>query len=211
MGDARLRDLERCYRESGAEDDLERWLVERLRAGELDRDRLRVAADLGSAAAARAIDAPVPPAVGRFSPRLVDLDVELVLRIYAAAARGRLEEQLARPGVAPATEGWPKDYRVAVEAAEEQVVCPCEGHVALAISAAVELQKGRHRPFGEALLTIRRAARAAVARERRAVLALRPRFRPGDRSAVRNDVVPWLLGVGDPLRARVVGRRAARG
>lgn len=47
MTDARLRDLERRFRETGAEADEAAWLVERVRIGVLPRERVELAAALG--------------------------------------------------------------------------------------------------------------------------------------------------------------------
>ena len=44
MTDERLRELERCWRESGSVEDEAAWLRERVRVGELSEARLRLAA-----------------------------------------------------------------------------------------------------------------------------------------------------------------------
>jgi len=51
VSDARLRDLERAWRESGALEDELAWLGERVRAGELSEERLRLSASFGHPAA----------------------------------------------------------------------------------------------------------------------------------------------------------------
>ncbi|MCO5170330.1 MAG: hypothetical protein M9894_28675 [Planctomycetes bacterium] len=61
MSDARLRDLERRWRETGDPDDGAVWLRARLRAGDLDRDRLDLAAYCGHPAAQRLSDRRPPP------------------------------------------------------------------------------------------------------------------------------------------------------
>lgn len=55
MVDATVREHERRWRETGAPDDMARWLVARLRAGELTPERLELAACLGSRAARAAL------------------------------------------------------------------------------------------------------------------------------------------------------------
>ncbi|MCA8923515.1 MAG: hypothetical protein KDD82_16990 [Planctomycetes bacterium] len=50
MGDERLRELERRWRERGSLEAEAAWLKERVRAGELPRERLQLAATLGGAA-----------------------------------------------------------------------------------------------------------------------------------------------------------------
>lgn len=57
--DATLQALERRWRQTGAVDDEARWLGARLRAGDLARERLVFAADLGHAAAQVALGRPV--------------------------------------------------------------------------------------------------------------------------------------------------------
>jgi hypothetical protein len=54
VADARLRELERRWRETGAVQDEAAWLAERVRAGQLARGRLELAARLGHAGASTA-------------------------------------------------------------------------------------------------------------------------------------------------------------
>lgn len=62
MSDARLRELERRWRETGERADEVALLAERVRAGHLERRDLALAAHLGHAAAAELVDlAPTPP------------------------------------------------------------------------------------------------------------------------------------------------------
>jgi hypothetical protein len=66
--DARLRELERRARESGSVEDSAVWLRERLRAGDVNREQLVLAAYLGHAGARAFLEdearaAPAPPAV----------------------------------------------------------------------------------------------------------------------------------------------------
>lgn len=60
MSDARLRELERAWRTTGAVADEAAWLAERVRTGGLAEVRLLLAAELGHAAAAQAVAAPLP-------------------------------------------------------------------------------------------------------------------------------------------------------
>ncbi len=63
MSDERLRELERRWRESGSVEDEAAWLLERVRVGELDQDRLELAAYCGHGAARVALgDAAARPA-----------------------------------------------------------------------------------------------------------------------------------------------------
>jgi hypothetical protein len=61
VSDARLRELERRFRETGAPDDEAAWLRERLRAGELEERLLRLADRLRHPAAALALGTPAAP------------------------------------------------------------------------------------------------------------------------------------------------------
>ena len=54
MSDERLRELERRWKETGSVEDEAAWLSERVRAGELTEERLRLAAALGQPAAVAA-------------------------------------------------------------------------------------------------------------------------------------------------------------
>ena len=51
MADDRLRELERRWKESGAVDDEAAWLLERVRVGGLEAERLQLAAYCGHAGA----------------------------------------------------------------------------------------------------------------------------------------------------------------
>lgn len=67
MGDLKIRELERRFKETGALADEAPWLAERLRVGTLSRDRLALAGFLGSAAAQlvlapSAVESPAPSA-----------------------------------------------------------------------------------------------------------------------------------------------------
>jgi hypothetical protein len=55
MSDQRLRDLERRWRETGTVEDEAAYLLERVRAGDLSRERLEIAAYLGHEGAAMAL------------------------------------------------------------------------------------------------------------------------------------------------------------
>jgi len=64
VSDARLRELERRWKETGSPDDEAAYLLERVRVGDLTRERLELAAYCGRQGAARAC-ASQPPAEGR--------------------------------------------------------------------------------------------------------------------------------------------------
>ena len=62
MADAKLRDLERRWKETGSPDDEAAYLLERVRVGDLSRERLELAAYCGHEGSRRAVGSDqVPP------------------------------------------------------------------------------------------------------------------------------------------------------
>src|SRR5690606_5705217 len=102
MTDTHLREFERLFRASGSVEDEAAWLRARVQAGELSEKHLRLAAHLGSPAAAEiveflALPAAPPPHGGEggpgwelinwaWCPLIVD-DQETLVRVAVAAAR----------------------------------------------------------------------------------------------------------------------------
>lgn len=135
MSDARLRALERRWRETGADADEAAWLKARLQAGELTRDGLGVAAALGHAAAAQALGEPpaAPPAA------LMDLLSALrewpeafvravVALAHAVPAEGPISVDLHQAALA-AAEAWladptPARRQAALEAHGSALIVP---------------------------------------------------------------------------------------
>lgn len=68
MSDARMRELERRWREGGDDDDRAAWLAERLRAGALEPARAELAAWVGDPAARLALGQPPLPPLGPGAP-----------------------------------------------------------------------------------------------------------------------------------------------
>lgn len=98
MSDAALRELERRWRTSGAVEDEAAWHAARSRAGQLDRGRLQLAADLGWRAAELAVgtlDPASPPGiVERLLPRRrPEPHTWTGLRAMFAGAAGQSEVQ----------------------------------------------------------------------------------------------------------------------
>jgi len=87
--DARLRDVERRWRETGALEDEAAFLRERVRAGVLDDDRLRLAAYVGHAASRLALGTPsfAPAFFQAWIYGLEPWGVEACQRAAIAAAR----------------------------------------------------------------------------------------------------------------------------
>lgn len=131
MGDERLRRLER----EAASDPMAhtRWLRERLRAGALTEQDLRLAGYLGDVAAADAVgERPYPPGVRDLQARLVglyDFGLEVALRAQVALARTFLPQfEADRPG--------DRRPHAALEAVEAWIACPCEEHAGPCVLAA---------------------------------------------------------------------------
>ena len=105
MSDERLRELERRWQETGAVEDKAAYLRARLRADDLERKRLELAAYLGDAAARDVLGADAPPnydareagtaADSSFATALVR-SPEGATRAAGAASRGAFE--IALPG-----------------------------------------------------------------------------------------------------------------
>ena len=115
MSDAKLRELERKWKESGSVEDEAAYLRERVRAGDLTQERLELAAYFGHAAAGRAlpmslIQAAAPADLGW--ERLEADGPEAVVRGLLAVSRAALNEW-ERPGRASSR---PRASIAAVEA-----------------------------------------------------------------------------------------------
>jgi len=228
MSDERLRELERRWQETGALADQAAFLKERVRSGGLEPERVRLAAFLGSELAKAALGAePEPPGV--------EGDVDLQAWVEAIAAYG--QPALARLAVAAAdhsarmvsSSGIPPR---AVQAAEEQILCPCDAHAEEARRRADPAWEPPDHPMrmpGDLALAARSAARTAAsslpeardaarlaAREARRALDRVPDPFGGTgtaslRRTITRELLPWALDEGDPIRARVESRDASRG
>ena len=135
MTEARLRELERRWKQSGALDDEVAYLYERVRAGLVDDAQLDVARRFGSQAAARVLGQPVPrspsdvrgwmrevEALGDEAQRelLLGAGRACVVRLEGDAEHGSAERFLGGlRALARADE--PEDARAEVHAAEEVV------------------------------------------------------------------------------------------
>lgn len=121
MADADLRALERRYRETGGAADHARWLVARVRAGDIDEARVRFAAELGHRGAGLAVGvdellvAHLDVFAGDRADRGCDPS-EVRARLALATIRLRLAAAAPHPRFA------------AVSALEAWVECPCEAH-----------------------------------------------------------------------------------
>lgn len=153
MGDTRLREMERRWRESGATADEAAFLRERVRAGEVDPARLLLLAHCGHPAArvAAGVSAPAPMDLIGFASGLAPWGREACARAARAMALAALAATRADPPGAPGA-------RAAAEAAlgtlEAWLLCPCEEH-------AVEARRSGAAAMAAARSTSERTGAAA--------------------------------------------------
>lgn len=227
MSDDRLRELERRWRETGALGDRAAYLQERARCGDLEPERLRLAAFLGAEVGGAE---PEPPPVAE--------DLDLAAWIGALAAYGVVT--LRRAAIAAAdhsarqasSSGMPMR---AVLAAEELLLCPCDSHRAEArrhAAATRDLPDAPMRMSSDLAGAAEQAALAALSEDAREVLAAarsaaragrvalssfpalfgdpKQEAASGLRAAITRELLPWALDEGDPVRERVERRGGLR-
>ena len=221
MADERLQQLRRAWDEGDLEAKV-RLLRERMRAGELSEERVRLAAWLGDTAARLSLSGTVPAApkgllgMVRGLPGFPRTDAEAFARVQESDGVTPLFWQVgARLGIAAARlsrarSGEPDP----ITAAEEWVLCPCGAHRKAAARATTHV-------VGEYSRTLRveqiLAHAADLARQPRGVEGLwrsldQARREAGSkalREALVAELVPWALGLRDPVAERVASRKAA--
>lgn len=157
MTDARLRDLERRSRETGSVEDEAAYLLERVRAGTLTRERLELAAYCGHDGARRALGDTKATRIGvkRWA---------VGLRRWGREASTRGAIAAARAATAATHEIWShKRIEQAIARAEEWVRCQCNVHAQAAREAADQAcEAALEAPPGSA----RQAATAGIAAAR---------------------------------------------
>lgn len=122
MSDDRLRELERRWKETGGDEQYAAYLLERVRAGELPRRNIELAAVCGSSAARTALgrEAPeIPEALDEWAMALAAFDARELVRVLI----------LVGHAYGTATEN-------ALQAAEEWYRCPCPEHASEAGDAS---------------------------------------------------------------------------
>jgi len=203
MADDRLRQLERRFRESGAVEDEAAWLRARVRAGELPEERLRLAARMGQAAAAAALGVPC----GELGWRWAASSPEADLRVRCAAAalwvRARPTELMREASaVLDRLVVQPRKHpgkTVAVRRLRARLgdrlgaLAPEESDVREALELVGLLAVGGA-AIDDTLARTCENLRAAGAR--------------APEQAVRDELIAWARGRGDPVRMRVEARRA---
>lgn len=206
MANDSLTELEQRFRENGSVEDEAAWLRARLRAGEVSAEHARLAAALGDPAATRATDGS-RGAVAR-DPR----SLQLVFSSMPDTARARA---LVATGWASHWRRPAAERRAATERALaladrqllDPVVSPDElvallapgGRDAVDHDVAVLLLDltGERFDGGD---PIRASLQGAAHRYEDKAELIR---------ALRGELVPWLLGYGDPVRERVAKRGQA--
>ncbi|MCO5166489.1 MAG: hypothetical protein M9894_09005 [Planctomycetes bacterium] len=209
MADARLRTLERRWRESGAGCDHARFLVERLRAGEVEPEQVLLAAHLGDAGAREALGLegdPAAPGQRAWTTALGAWRGPVPARAALAAAR------LVLPVFDRGLNPDPRPRR-ALRAGEAQVVCPCAAHAQRAAAAAEQADALASDDAGTAVWAAVQATcatgdEALPLLESAVVSAGRVAGVVAVRAAVRDALVPWALGYEDPLTRRLGGASA---
>lgn len=195
MTDARLRELERRWRETGAVEDEATLLRERVRAGNLVPDRLKLAAHCGHAASALAlgeVGTSADPDLLAWVRGLHAWGLEPGVRVALLAARVVLRVCRSRSGESP-SELEPETVFSAVEA---WIACPCEEHSHAAILAGASgLRDSMDGPLEDAGWACADAASAMRASPELILRALlrAERFAPAATAEVRAGIAAWAL------------------
>lgn len=206
MSDTRRRSLERRWRESGAGSDHARFLVERLRAGEVEPEQVLLAAHLGDPGAREALGLGADAATSGQRAWTTALGAwKGHVPARAALAAARLVLPVFDRGLNPD----PRPRR-ALRAGEACVVCPCEPHGRRAAAAA---EQADALASGDAGTAVWAAVQATCAvgdevlplLEAAVMSATRVAGVVAVRGAVRDALVPWTLGYEDPLARRLGG------
>lgn len=217
MADERLQRLERqlAAGDPGVEPQV---LLERVRAGRLERSMLELAAYLGYQAALAATGGTA--CAGQVEDWVRGLNPwtpAATLRAAAAATWPALY-QAERLGPHPA-------LRSVLEASEDYVRCPCEDHAEAMVVATRERAPGAWPPAATLVTGLSALIRSWERKEAAALLnfpsieamnashietalRLNPELRPVVRDAVRNELLAWALGIWDPVAARSETRSA---
>lgn len=216
MADAELRELERAFAASGAVDDEARLLQALVRAGRLDPERVRLAATLGDEAARRVSPVEPAPSLRAWIDRAVSshwpvaaagtpLGWQVAVRLALAAAHA------LRASLSPFGAGSDE----ALRAAEDWCLCPCLACARRAAEQTGDLPGLTWAYDVAAWLAAgggvdRRSLRPAdLSTPLAEVCGAWARDLGGaDRAQARlmAELVPWALGRGDAVRARVEER-----
>lgn len=214
MSDSKLRDLEKVWREGGSLEDEIAWHAERLRLGELEEDRLRLAAAFGRAAACELVgveDRPLRKLPLPRSPQTTyswQLPLEVTQRCLVAALAAPPWREVANGALAAAVraiEAWVYAPGTSVEALRSSTSRAAIGPDPFvprtefeAELSGVLLSLGEEWEPGSFSLDSQPPVLAALD-----TLALVGSSFPYE--AIEAELSLWLLGISDPLRERVEG------
>lgn len=181
-------------------------MLQRVRAGDLERRRLELASFLGSEAASRALGTPrklEPDELALWTKELVGFGREATVRAGLAASNAALavEGDDQDPDLPQGSEALPL--------IEEWVLCPCPEHAKGASYAGwlMDRQEGARAVIG---LTARLVSLDQEQDEFLAeALEITVDLVGGDRTqeVVTTELRSWALGHGDPVRERHVPKR----
>lgn len=218
MSDTRLRELERRWKETGAVEDEAAYLVERVRAGEVTRERLELSAYCGYEAALRIVPEarPFAPSATFFLPMHLFNHIRQDVACRCAIAVGHVVMPLA--GRIQATnrsiQFEPRLLVDVIVALEDWTLSQKEEDL-----GRVRELGSRAWPFVKTDTFAFLARDAAATADRpeniqplytRSVELISAALGGGAfallRDGLAREVGPWLLGTGDPLRSRRRGR-----
>lgn len=227
MTDTRLRELERRFRASGAVEDEAAWLAARVRAGELSRAALELAAWVAHPAAERALASPeLDPdqvrarAFTRANQRfdaspgdalVMNLDPRGTLSNWLGEL-GRKHPAAAHRAAAAAAQSLfaagleHGTTQEAVRRLERWILAPTEAHRAAVLAPLAPA--GNPLWLSHLLSSVspdvpNRAWRARLATE--GIVHAHPDGDRAVRPAIRDELSAWTLGYGDPLVERSRG------
>jgi len=218
--DSKLRELERRWKESGSVEDEAAYLLERVRVGDLEQEKLELAAYFGHEAARRASSGKCPPNSSAEIPDEWGAWLSAIPARECPVQQVRIRAALACARLCTALYPAPAS-KLAVSSAEDWVLCPCPQHARSAreLSERALPVSPEDIPF-QALLPIHAAAWAAVHAARVASSSLGATAYALDDcaealemasfvtsqgevlTAIRREITPWLLGNGDPIQQR---------
>jgi len=207
VSDERLRELERRFREVGTTEAEADWLRERLRAGELVPARLELAGLLGHEAARLVCPPSGPLGLRHFRDLLRAAGAEAGLRYLVVVAGAGVEGfggGVALRTLLERVERWIAGEGRGAELLEAAEAAAGPASFSIPVRSLVGAARAAARDEGAALDGV-------VAREALSACVLHQVLPPGLENAdhdrlrerLRVDVLPWLVGAGDPVRERV--------
>ena len=201
MSDSRQRELEHSWKQTGSEEEEAAFLLERVRAGDLELRELELAAFVGHAAAVVATTTPAP----QFGSDLAN---------WAEALAQFGKEACARTAICvtwisyEALElGLPDD---ALSAAEAWAACPCLEHERAADlnPDEADIRTDQSEEAANVVAALEEDDSYGPGFYLSCCLDHVPKERlPEARDRIRSELSSWALGSGDPVRARVKARQ----